>query len=406
MKQTPATEIKSGISWIGIQDYNLRYFDIVMETKSGTTYNSYYIDAEKPAIIETAKAGFWNEYRIKLESVCNPDKIEYIIMNHTEPDHSGCLKDILKTAPNATVVGSPAAIMYLHEITGLEFNSIKVKDGDKLSLGNKTLNFISAPNLHWPDSIYTYLEEDQVLFTCDSFGAHYCSENISDDNISDYTEEFDYYFDVILKPYSKFMLKAIEKIRPLNIDIIAPGHGPVLCKNWKKWVTRSEKLSAEYLEITDSTSVNLLILYVSAYGYTGKMAKQVADGAMSVSGVNVECIDIEHTPSEVIESAIANAKGLIMGSPTINQNTLMPIYKTFALINPIRDKGKIAASFGSYGWSGEAPEIINSTLKLLKLKVEAEPFKDKFNPTEGKLSDFFNLGKSIAEKLSEQNTTP
>ena len=150
---------------------------------------------------------------LKLRSVTNPEEIQYIILDHTEPDHSGSLRLLLELAPEATVVGSGNAIRYLEDIVNIPFKSLIVKDGDKLDLGNKTLRFISAPNLHWPDSIYTYLEEDKVLFTCDSFGAHYCSSEMFSDFSEKYTETFKYYFDVILKPFSRFMLKAIEKIK-------------------------------------------------------------------------------------------------------------------------------------------------------------------------------------------------
>ncbi len=145
-----------------------------MTTEFGTTYNSYFINAEKKAIIDVAKEKFSETYLNKLRSVTNPEEIQYIILDHTEPDHSGSLRILLEIAPSATVVGSGNAIRYLEDIVNVPFKSIVVKDGDTLDLGNKTLRFISAPNLHWPDSIYTYLEEDKILFTCDSFGAHYC----------------------------------------------------------------------------------------------------------------------------------------------------------------------------------------------------------------------------------------
>ena len=202
-----------------------------METKFGTTYNSYFINAEKKTIVETTKEQFWKTYEHKLTSVCNPEEIEYIILNHTEPDHSGNLKNLLNIAPKAIVVGSGNAIRYLKDQLGNDFAHIIVKDGDTLDLGNKTLKFISAPNLHWPDTIYTYLEEDKLLFTCDSFGAHFCDERMFDTKVGDFDDAFKYYFNVILKPYSKFMLKAIEKIRPLDIKAICTGHGPILLTN-------------------------------------------------------------------------------------------------------------------------------------------------------------------------------
>lgn len=163
-------EVLPGVYWTGVFDHQLVTFDIVMETKYGTTYNSYFIDAEKKVVIDTVKESFTEEYLGKLSSLVNLNEIDYIIVNHTEPDHSGALKRLLELAPRAKVYGSRQAIHYLNDIIGRPFNFCTVKDGDTLSLGNKTLKFISAPNLHWPDTIYTLLEEDGILFTCDSFG--------------------------------------------------------------------------------------------------------------------------------------------------------------------------------------------------------------------------------------------
>ena len=214
MEEPQVLQITPDVHWVGILDYDIVTFDIVMETQYGTTYNSYLVNAEKKAIIETSKEKFWDLYLKKIQSVVDPVEIEYIILNHTEPDHSGSLKNLLEIASKATVVGSGNALRNLREMIGKEFKSLQVKDGDTLDLGNKTLRFIGAPNLHWPDSMYTYLEDDKILFTCDSFGSHYCEEGMFDDQVGNFDEAFRYYFDVILKPFSKFMLKAIEKIKP------------------------------------------------------------------------------------------------------------------------------------------------------------------------------------------------
>jgi flavorubredoxin len=196
-----------------------------------------------------------------LKTLTDPSDIQYIILDHTEPDHSAVLKEILALAPSATVVGSGNAIRYLEDMLNAPFKSLVVKDGDELDLGNKKLKFISAPNLHWPDTMYTWLEEDKILFSWDSFGAHYCREEMSDDLNDDYLEAFKYYFDVILKPYSKFMLKAIEKIRPLDIKYIGTGHGPVLRENWKYLVDLTEEYAREYIKQcqVDAKKKNILI---------------------------------------------------------------------------------------------------------------------------------------------------
>ncbi len=402
MTDNKILDVTPDVKWIGILDSDIVTFDIVMETEYGTTYNSYFINAEKKALIETTKAKFWDVWLEKIKKVTNPSEIEYIILDHTEPDHSGNLGNLLKLAPHATVVGSGNAIRYLGDIVSEPFKSLIVKDGDTLDLGNKTLRFISAPNLHWPDSIYTWLEEDRVLFTCDSFGAHFCTEEMFDDLVDNYDDSFKYYFDVILKPYSKFMLKAIEKIRPLDIGVIATGHGPILRSDWKKYVDLSEKYAKEYLAGTRAEGKNVLLTYVSAYGYTKQMAEYIAEGIREVdSSVETETADIETMPLGEIDSLLTRCNALLVGSPTINQNTLLPVYKLFALINPIRDKGKLAASFGSYGWSGEAVGIIEGNLKNLKLKVVEGGFATKFYPHAEKIDELREFGRKFGRQMKD-----
>lgn len=396
-KQTKIVDITKDVKWIGIQDYDLVTFDIVMETKYGTTYNSYFIEAEKKAIVETAKETYKDAYLEKVKRICHPKELSYIILNHTEPDHAGSLRHLLQIAPQAIVVGSGNAIRYLQDMVNTPFKSFIVKDGDTLSLGNKTLKFIAAPNLHWPDSIYTYLEEDKLLFTCDSFGAHYCHENIFDDEVPNYDDAFKYYFDVILKPFSKFMLKAIEKIRPLEINAICTGHGPVLRSSWKAIVEKTEKYAHEYLNQTNHQQKTILITYVSAYGYTKKMAQALAKGAEQMENTNVILADIEKMELGEIDSHLTLADGIMIGSPTINQNTLLPVYRLFSLINPIRDKGKLVMAFGSYGWSGEAAKIINATASQLKLKLFNEGITAKFTPFNEE--PFIESGKAFAQQL-------
>lgn len=403
MKDNKVLKVSDSVQWIGILDEDIVTFDIVMETKYGTTYNSYFIDAEKKTIIDTSKAKFWDTYLKKIQQVCKPEEIEYIVMNHTEPDHSGNLVNLLKLAPNATVVGSGQALNYLSEIFDFEFRSQKVRDGDEINLGNKTLKIIGAPNLHWPDSIYTYLVEDNLLFTCDSFGAHYCDEKMFDDQIGDHEEAFKYYFDIILKPFSKFMLKAMEKIKALEINAICPGHGPILRSNWKKYVELSENYSQEYLEKTKSFKNRVFLAYISAYGYTAEMADNIRKGLVEAGDIEVEMADIEHMLMGDLEAKLVSSDALILGSPTINQNTLLPVYKLFSVVNPIRDKGKLAAAFGSYGWSGEAVKLIQDHLANLKFIIALEGLGEKFYPYNGKSENFKDFGRQFGKKLLEKS---
>jgi flavorubredoxin len=402
-KDNKVLEVSPDVHWIGVLDHDIVTFDVVMETKYGTTYNSYFINAEKKTIIETTKEKFWDEYIAKIRSLCDPAEIEYIVLDHTEPDHSGNLMRLLEVAPNATVVGSGNAIRYLEDLFEPGFRHMKVKDGESLDLGNKTLKFIGAPNLHWPDSIYTYLEEDRLLFTCDSFGAHYCDEAMFDDQVGDFSDAFKYYFDVILKPFSKFMLKAIDKIRPLQIEAICTGHGPILRSDWKKWVDLSEEYARSALD--EPTDNRVFIPYVSAYHKTGVIAEHIAAGVQKVDGMLAETVDIEMSSLGDLDAAMARSAGVVVGSPTINQNILLPVYKLFAVINPIRDKKKIAGGFGSYGWSGEGKTLIENGLKNLKLNYFGDGIFVKFSPGEEDLKSAEDYGEALANAIvaSRQN---
>ncbi len=404
MEDNKILDVTKDVKWIGVLDYDIVTFDVVMETKYGTTYNSYFINADKPAVVETVKRKFWDTYRDKITSLTDPAKIQYIIVDHTEPDHSGNVDNLLKLAPDAVVVGSGNALRYLRDMLGYDFKSMQVKDGDTLSLGNKTLRFINAPNLHWPDSIYTYLEEDKVLFTCDSFGAHFAHDAMYDDLTGPYDDAFKYYFDVILKPYSKFMLKAIEKIRPLEIEAICTGHGPILRSTWKEKVDLSEKLSLEAL--SNPVPNRVFIAYVSAYQNTQIIAQAIAEGVKSTGDIDVHVCDIETMPLDVIDEHLSKASGFILGSPTINQNILLQIYQVFALINPIRDRGKLAGCFGSYGWSGEGAKLIESNLANLKLNLIDNPVFFKFTPHEEDMEKAFNFGVKFGEAVKPLTAIP
>ncbi|HKK62343.1 MAG TPA: FprA family A-type flavoprotein [Bacteroidales bacterium] len=398
MDEIQTLDVCNDVTWTGVLDHDIITFDIVMETKNGTTYNSYFIDAEKKTLIDTVKESFFETYISKLKSLTDPSEIEYIICTHTEPDHSGSLKHILELAPEATVIGSGQAINYLTEMVGKPFKWEKVKNGDTIDLGDKKIRIIGAPNLHWPDSIYAYLEESNVLFTCDSFGAHFANEKMFDDEVGDYQDAFKYYFDVILKPYSKFMLKAIDKIKDLEIDVICPGHGPILRSNWKEIVEQTKSMAESYMANTQKQN-RVLLVYISAYGYTKQMALKIAEGISKSGDFDIDIVDIENKLLGDLEEQVVLADAIIVGSPTINQNTLLPIYKLFSVINPVRDKGKPSAVFGSYGWSGEAVKIIEDHLTNLKLKVISS-HASKFYPNDEKAADLVEFGESFARAMT------
>lgn len=392
-------EVCPDVHWVGVLDHDIVTFDVVMTTEHGTTYNAYLINADKKVLVDAVKADFFDVYVEKIRQVIDPALIDYIVFNHTEPDHSGCLDRLLELAPNATVVASRLGIGYLREFLGRDFPHQVVKGGDTLDLGNKTLQFVAAPHLHWPDTMYTYLREDGLLFSCDSFGCHYAHAAMLDDRVGDFSEAFQYYFDVILKPFSRFMLKAIEQVRGLDVRGILPGHGPLLMSDWRKWVDLTEVHARRALQYPYQDYV--FVPYVSAHHNTEAMARAIAEGLGSAGEFQVQVADIETMALGEMEEHMARCQAVVVGCPTINQNILLPVYKLFAVINPVRDKGKLCGAFGSYGWSGEAARIIPSSLEQLKLKMQGEGVFVRFAPDEAALAACREYGRSMGLKLKE-----
>ncbi|MDP4146375.1 MAG: FAD-dependent oxidoreductase [Bacillota bacterium] len=395
-------KVKKDVYWVGTLDPKLRIFDIVMYTPFGTTYNSYVVKgSEKTAVFETVKEHFFPEYLERLKSLdIDIENIDYIVVDHTEPDHAGSVAKLLDISKNAKVVGSAPAIRFLKSIANRDFDAITVKDGDTISLGNKTLRFISAPFLHWPDSIYTYVEEDNILITCDSFGCHYSSEKIFNDLVeseSNYMEALKYYYDAIMGPFKSYVVKACDKIKDLQIDIICPGHGPVLRDNPWRIVNLYREWSKEAAPKKEN---NIVICYVSAYGYTRALAEKISEGIKDSENYNIEMFDVIYHKIEDILSSIDKADGVLFGSPTINGDALKPILDILTVMNPIVHGGKVAAAFGSYGWSGEAVPNIEARFKQLRVKT-IPGLRVNFKPSEAELTTAYKFGESFAQKIQE-----
>lgn len=396
-------KITEDLFWVGALDPNLRIFDIIMETKFGTSYNSYLLKGSQGiALFETVKEKFFDEHLEKIRLITNLEDINYIVVNHTEPDHAGSVEKLLEYAPNATVIGSSLAIKYLSEIINKPFNSKVVKDGETLSLGDKTLKFISAPQLHWPDTMYSYVVEDETLITCDSFGAHYCDDrilksSIEEDKEDDYVEAYNYYFRMIMGPFKPFMLKAMDKIKDLKLNYICPGHGLVLDKsNIEKFMN----LYREWCQPTKREKQSIVIPYVTAYGYTETIAQAIKKGIESANfDVDILMYDLVTADMNEVLKEINECSGLLIGSPTLLADTLPQIWTILSSLNPVIHRGLPASCFGSYGWSGEALKNITERYKQLKLNVVSEPLGIIFKASEENLETAFNFGLDFAKKV-------
>ena len=395
--------IDENFYWIGALDPSLRTFDIVMTTEFGTTYNAYLLKTSEGCILfETVKDKFFEGYLENIQSLVSLEDIKYIIVNHTEPDHAGSVAKLLSYLPHVTVVGSTIAIKFLQEITNQPFQSLAVKDSDTLTLGEKNIRFLSVPQLHWPDSMYSYIEESRILVTCDSFGAHYSDERILKSQLelskeSDYLKAYQYYYDMIMGPFKPFVLKALDKISHLKINFICPGHGMIL----------DQSNMTHYIELYRTWSQpvkvqsRILIAYVSAYGYTKKMAEAILAGIQnSAYAGQVELINLETTPMALVLEKINDSEGLLLGSPTILADALPPIWQILTFLNPVVHHSLHVGCFGSYGWSGEGVKHMANRLDSLKCPMPVPPLSICFNPSESQLTDCMQFGKQFADSLA------
>lgn len=387
-------EIKKGIYWIGALEPDLRLFDVLFPTEHGTTYNSYLVRGDKVAVIDTAKGRCYDQFLSNVRSLVAPEDVDYVICNHMEPDHSGSLAAFLKEAKNAQVVVSRTGEHYVRNILNADVSPLKMGDGDVLDLGGKTLRFVFAPFLHWPDTMFTYAVEDRVLFPCDVFGSHHCDERMYDDLVGDFSEDFEFYYRGIMGPFKDKVLEAIDKIRDLDTEIIAPSHGPILRSDPWKYVNQY----AQWSTLPRAEAKSILIFYASAHGNTKMMAEEIAEGA-SVEGVEVEVFDLTEIAAGEVGDRIEVADALIVGSPTINGDAVKPVWDLLSSLATIKLRGKVGAAFGSYGWSGEAVGMIEDRLKSLKFKVSEPGLRFTLVPTAEELESCREFGAKIAESL-------
>lgn len=389
-------ELADSVWWVGVLDPQLRVFDIIMKADHGTTYNAYLVrGGGKAAVIDTAKATFTAEFLDNLRSLIDLGELDYVVVNHTEPDHSGSLDALLREAPRARVVCGRNCAPFIRNILNRDVDPLVVEDGDSLDLGGKTLRFIKAPFLHWPDTIFTWLEEEGILFPCDFLGAHYCDDRLFDDLVDDYGHAFQYYFLVIFRPFKSHVLDAIAKIEGLPIRMICPSHGPLLRSDPRAKVELYRRWSSEP---APSDQKNVLVFYASAYGNTAALAERIAAGLRS-AGVKTLVMDVTATELGVMIDRIEAADGLVVGSATINGDAVEPVWNLLSNLATLKLKGKLGSSFGSYGWSGEAPKLITERLRGLKLKTPLEPYRVQLVPTEEDLEGAERFGRELAASL-------
>jgi len=388
-------EIAPSIFWVGAVDWHRRVFDALIPLPYGTTYNSYLVvGKDKIALVDTVNPGFAGVLFEKIEKIVKPEKIDYVIMNHAEPDHAGGIPAVLSKAKNAKLVTTIKGVEMAEAFYGVPSEEIKaVKEGDTLDLGGKTLRFIDAPWLHWPETMFTFCQEDGVLMPCDFFGSHLASDRIFDDEVSDILiPEAKRYYAEIMMPFLQFVVKALDKVKGMDIKMIAPSHGPIY-RNPEKIVQAYERWARGPLE------PKAVVIYVSMWGNTEILAKTIVD-AISAEGVeavpyNMLAADISHITRDLVD-----ASAVVVGSPTL-LGGIHPLVGTLVgLIRGLRPRVKQAAIFGSYGWAGGAADQIKNILQpsgfeiIDILKVRGKPKKEDFDKAE-------NLGKLVAKKVKK-----
>ncbi|MFA6942952.1 MAG: FprA family A-type flavoprotein [Bacilli bacterium] len=375
-------KISSNLFWVGSHDPHLRRFDIVMETKYGSTYNSYIFESNgEYALIDGSKLGFEEEWLGNIKEVVAIEKISTMVVQHTEPDHSSAIAELLKINPNIQIYGSPLAMANLREIVNHPFNAHVIKDGEKITIGDDTLEFIVAPNLHWPDTIFTYIEKQKYLFTCDFFGAHICVEPMALSAIAqkkEYAESFKVYFDAIMSPFKPFVRVGLAKIKNLKIDYILNSHGPYL--DSPEAIRNAQNLYQKWAEQPVRLRKKVTMVYCSNYGYTKLIAEAMAE-AIKEYDVEFKMYDIVESATSDMVADIEDADGILFGSPTIVADVIRPVYDLMNELNPFVMMNKIAGAFGSYGWSGEAVGNLLTRAKQLKMKTIDDGFKVRLNPT-------------------------
>ncbi len=389
--------IKEGIYSVGTLNAALRRFDVIMETKYGTTYNSYVLQGEKTAIIDGGHGKFIDLFLSKVREAVDPAKVDYIIVNHTEPDHSGSVSALLEICPNAQVVSTKIAAKWLREIMNHDFNSRTVEDGEEIDLGGRTLRFMIQPFWHWPDTMFTYVPEDKILFSCDGFGAHYCDERMYDDLVDAdlYHTEFKNYYDAIMRPFADKIYDGVQCVKALDLEMICPSHGPILRRDPHTNVAQYE----EWSDAQRKAQNKVAILYASAYGNTKRMAESIAEGVSKHADVVV--IDLAEAGAGGVRDALESSKAALFGSCTINGDALEPVWAALSLYALVNRRGKIGGAFGSYGWSGEAIGMIEERLKGLRVKVVETGLKFNFVPTEENLAQCRAFGEEFAKTLPE-----
>jgi flavorubredoxin/flavin reductase (DIM6/NTAB) family NADH-FMN oxidoreductase RutF len=394
-------EITPGTTAIRCLDWDRDRFDIEFGLQNGTTYNSFLIQSEKIALIDTSHEKFRQLYLDALLGLIDPSSLDYLIVSHTEPDHSGLVKDILALAPQITVVGSKVAIQFLENWVHQPFKQQIVKNGDRLDLGNgHILEFVIAPNLHWPDTIFTYDAKTQILYTCDAFGMHYCDDHTFDEDLALLEEDYQYYYDCLMRPNARSVLSALKRMNELpEVATIATGHGPLLHHNVTELVGRYRQWSQEQAKAETTVAV----FYVSDYGFSDRISQAIAHG-ITKTGVAVEMMDLKSADPQDVRELVSIAAGLVIGTPPMTGRTAATAQTAISTILAAAKPKQSVGVFESGGRDSESVYLLLNKFQDLGLSPAFPAIVLKETPNDATYHLCEEAGTDMGQWLSRDRS--
>jgi flavorubredoxin len=390
-----ARKITDKVYWVGAIDWGLRNFHGYL-TSRGTTYNAFLVLGEKVTLIDTVKAPFYDEMMARIASVVDPSRIDIVVSNHSELDHAGGLPRVIEQVRPSQVVASPMGAAALSAHFHWDAAVTEVKTGESLSLGDMNLRFVETRMLHWPDSMFSYLESEKVLFSNDAFGMHLATSERFTDEIDWSVLEWEAkkYYANILMPLSPIVKALLAKLPGLNLDfeVIAPDHGPLWRKEPGKIVELYERWASQ------EPTPKAVVVFDTMWQSTAAMARSIGDG-LSEGGASAVLMPLEGAHRSDVATEVLDAGALVVGSPTMNNQLYPTVADTLVYLKGLKPQNKIGLAFGSYGWSGEAPGHIEGHLRDMKVELVAEALRHKYVPTEETLTQCRALGLALAQRL-------
>ena len=390
-------EIAPDTTTIRSLDWDRDRFDIEFGLQNGTTYNSYLIRGEKTALVDTSHAKFRQLYLDALQGIIDPKEIDYLIISHTEPDHSGLVKDFLALAPQATVVAAKTAIKFLEDLVHQPFESQIIKTGNSIDLGNgHVIDFINAPNLHWPDTIFSYDRGTNILYTCDAFGMHYCSDSLFDEDLEAIERDYRFYYDCLMAPNARSVLSAMKRMEKLGeITTVANGHGPLLRHNLQELLDRYYKWS----KAQSKAEKTVAVFYVSDYGYSDRLSQAIAHG-ITKTGVAVEMLDLRSAENTEVHELVSRASGIVLGMPPLSGYNHQDIVANVGTILAAAKEKQVIGMFESYGDNDEPIDPLLTKFRDVGLKKAFPSIRVKDTPDEATYQLCEESGTDLGQLLS------